>query len=66
MIKADVLISNKDWKKHIKVPSFYINKKLRKIEKKFSIFTQNNFKFTILLSGNNEVKKLNNKFRKKK
>ena len=65
MIKADVLISNKDWKKHIKVPSFYINKKLRKIEKKFSIFTQNNFKFTILLSGNNAVKKFNKEFRKK-
>ena len=33
MIKADVLVANKDWKKHIKIPSFYINKKLRKIKK---------------------------------
>ena len=65
MIKADVLIANKNWKKHIKTPSFYINKKLKKINKKLSLFKQNNFSFTILLSGDNEVKKLNNKFRKK-
>ena len=65
MIKADVLVANKDWKKHIKIPSFYINKKLRKIKKKFSIFEKNNFEFTILLSGDNAVKKLNKEFRKK-
>ena len=65
MIKVDVFIANKNWKKYIKVPNFYINKKLRKIGKKLNIFKKNNFKFTILLSGNNEVKKLNKKFRKK-
>ena len=65
MIRADVLIANKNWKKYIKVPNFYINKKLRKINKNLSVLKKNNFKFTILLSGNNEVKNLNNKFRKK-
>ncbi len=65
MIKADVFIDNKNWKKYIKIPRFYINKKLRKIGKKLSIFKKNNFKFTILLSGDSEVKKLNKKFRKK-
>ena len=65
MIKADVLITNKNWKKYIKVPGFYIDRKLKKIDKKSSIFKKNNFKFTVLLSGDNEVKKLNNKFRKK-
>jgi probable rRNA maturation factor len=65
MIKADVLIENKKWKKYIKIPNFYINKKLKKISKNLNIFKKNNFEFTILLSGNNEVKKLNNKFRKK-
>ena len=65
MIKADVLIANKNWKKHIKTPSFYINKKLKKINKKLNIFKKNNFKFTILLSEDNEIKKLNKKFRKK-
>ena len=65
MLKADVLITNKNWKKYIKAPSFYIDRKLKKIDKKSSIFKKNNFKFTVLLSGDNEVKKLNNKFRKK-
>ena len=65
MIKADVLIANKNWIKYIEVPSLYINKKLKKIDKKSIIFKNNNFNFTILLSGDNEVKKLNNKFRKK-
>ena len=65
MIKADVLITNKNWKKFIKVPRGYINKKLKKIEKKNNLFKKNNFDFTLLLSGNIEVKKLNHKFRKK-
>jgi probable rRNA maturation factor len=66
MIKADVLTSNKIWKKYIKFPELYINKKLRKIDKKTNIFKKNSFNFTLLLSGNMEVKKLNTKFRKKK
>jgi probable rRNA maturation factor len=65
MIKTDVLIANKNWKKYIKTPNLHIKKKLEKISKKSSIFKKNYFKFTILLSGNNEVKKLNYKFRKK-
>lgn len=65
MIRADVLITNKIWKKYIKFPEHYINKKLKKIEKKTKIFKKNSFNFTLLLSGNLEVKKLNIKFRKK-
>jgi probable rRNA maturation factor len=65
MIKADVFTTNKNWKKYIKLPNFYINKRLRKIGKKLSIFKKNNFKFSILLSGDSEVKDLNKKFRKK-
>ena len=65
MIKADVFVANKNWKKHIKAPNLYINKKLRKISKKVSMLKKNNFNFSILLAGDNEVKKLNKKFRKK-
>jgi probable rRNA maturation factor len=65
MIKADVLITNKNWESHIGIPNFYINRKLKKIDKSLNIFKKNNFKFTILLSGDDEIKKLNNKFRKK-
>ena len=65
MIKADVLIANKKWKKYIGIPDYYINKRLKKINKKLTIFKKKNLQFTILLSGDNEIKKLNSKFRKK-
>ena len=65
MIKADVVIDNKKWEKYIRFPKFYINKKLKKTEKKISVLKKNNLSFTILLSGDRAVKKLNNKFRKK-
>ena len=65
MIKADVLITNKNWKKYIRTPFAYINKKLKKIDKKTNLFRNNNCNFTIVLAGGAEVKKLNIKFRKK-
>ena len=65
MIKADVLTTNKDWKKFIKTPQFYINKKLKKINKKTKLFKNNNYNFTLLLSDDSRIKKLNIKFRKK-
>jgi len=65
MIKADVLITNKNWKKYIRTPIAYINKKLKKIDKKTNLFRNNNCNFTIVLAGGAEVKKLNIKFRKK-
>ena len=65
MIKADVFVANKNWKKYIKFPAIYINKKLKKVDKNLNIFKKNNLKFSILLSGNSEIKKLNSKFRKK-
>jgi len=65
MIKVDVLITNKGWKKYISSPNIYLNKKLKKAEKKLSIFKKNKFDFSLLLSGDSEIKKLNKKFRKK-
>ena len=65
MIQADVLIAKKKWKKYIGIPDYYINKRLKKINKKLTIFKKKNLQFTILLSGDNEIKKLNSKFRKK-
>jgi len=65
MIKVNVLIENKAWRKHIRNPNSYLNSKLKKVEKKISIFKKNKLNFTLLLSGDNEIKKLNKKFRKK-
>ena len=65
MIKADVLVNNKAWKTHIKNPNIYIKKKLIKVDKNINIFRKNKLNFTLLLSGDREIKKLNKKFRKK-
>ena len=65
MIKINVLVGNKAWEKHIKKPSIYLKKKLKKIENEISLFKKNKLTFTLLLSGNEEIKKLNKKFRKK-
>ena len=47
-------------------PNLYINKKLKKIDKKINLFKDNNYNFTLLLSGDcSEIKRLNTKFRKK-
>ena len=65
MIRADVITSNRSWIKFIKVPKLYINKKLKKIGIRTNLLKKNNCKFTILLSGSSEIKKLNIRFRKK-
>ena len=65
MITVDVLANNKAWKKYIKNPNVYLKNKLKIVENKFNLFKKNKLNFTILLSGNNEIKILNKKFRKK-
>ena len=65
MISVDVLITNKNWNKYIKNPNIYLVKRLRKIQKKINLLKKNKVNFTLLLSGEQEIKKLNKKFRKK-
>ena len=65
MIKVEVLINAKAWKKYINNPAMYLKKKLRKAEKSIDIFKKNELNFSLLLSGDQEIKKLNKKFRKK-
>ena len=65
MIKASVLVDNKSWKKYISNPNIFLKKKLKKTEKKIGIFKKNKLSFTLLLSGDSQIKKLNKKFRKK-
>ena len=50
--------------KKIKNPKKYIKKKLAHL-KKISSFKNKNHEFSILLTNNQKMKKLNNKFRKK-
>ena len=65
MIKVDVLINERSWKKYIDNPNDYLKKKLKKVKKKTIIFKKNKFNFSLLLSGDKEIQKLNKKFRNK-
>ncbi len=65
MIKINVISNNKEWKKYLKNPNNVIEEKIKKLNKKNKIY-KNKFIFcTLLLSDNDEIKRLNKKFRKK-
>ena len=64
MIKIDVFIKDKNWKKYISNPNKYLNKLAKKIN--LNIFSKSRLiNFSIRLTGNNEIRNLNKKFRKK-
>ena len=63
MIKANVIIGYSSWKNKIKKPDHYIKERLKKLSR-FSFFKNKKHEFTILLSNNKRMKKLNKKFRK--
>mgnify|MGYP001447962591 CR=1 FL=1 len=65
MIKVNVEVNNKSWKKKIKNPKKYFNQKLKKISKIVKFFKEKNVTFTILLTSSLYMKKLNKKFRNK-
>ena len=65
MIKANVILDNLLWKKKIKNPNNYIKSKLKLLSKN-KFFKNKNQEFSILLTDNKNMKKLNYKFRNKK
>ena len=65
MIKVNIRLDNRSWKKKIKSPKKYFKKKLKKISKIVKFCKYKNIVFTILLTNSLEMKKLNRKFRKK-
>ena len=65
MIKINVITNNASWLQYIKKPSYYLDKKINKINLNNKQFKKNFFFCTLLLSDNKEIKYLNNKFRKK-
>ena len=64
MIKANIITGHSNWKKFLKKPNDYIKKRLNKLSKATS-FKRKNHEFSILLTNNKEMKKMNHKFRKK-
>ena len=64
MIKINVLIENKSWKKYIKNPKNYLKKKIIKLENNIP-FKNKKIEFSLLLSDTRFITRLNLKFRKK-
>ena len=65
MIKVNVILDNLLWKKKIKNPNNYIKNKLKLLSKN-KFFKNKNQEFSILLTDNKNMNKLNYKFRNKK
>ena len=65
MIKINVITNNVSWFSFIKNPNQYIDRKVKKINLKKKKLKKKTIYCTLLLSGNQEIKKLNKKFRKK-
>ena len=64
MIKANVISGTLNWTKIIKNPNDYLNKRLKILSKK-PFFKKKKHEFSVLLTNNKKMKKLNFKFRKK-
>ena len=64
MIKANVISSHSSWKRFFKKPNDYLKERLKILSKK-PYFKKKNHEFSILLTNDKEMKKLNNKFIKK-
>ena len=65
MIKINVILNNINWKKYLKNPNRFIDKKVILINKKNKLYKNKILTCTLLLSGTLEIKKLNKKFRNK-
>ena len=65
MIKINVITNNINWFTYIKNPNNYLGKKIKKLNVKVKKFKNNKIFFSLLLSDNKEIKKLNKKFRNK-
>jgi len=64
MIKVNVILDYSKWENKIKDPNSYLKKKFQKLSK-ISYFQKKTQEFSILLTNNKKMKKLNFKFRKK-
>ncbi len=65
MIKIDVYVKDKNWKKYISNPKKYIKSKTKYLNSSVKFIKNKKINFSILLGGNKEIKALNRKFRGK-
>ena len=64
MINVEIVSDNKLWNKKLKKASIFFNKLVKFFPKKYQ-FKGKKVSLTLLLSNNQNIKKLNKKFRKK-
>ena len=64
MISVNVFSEEKAWSKKLKNTDIFFNKICKAFPKKYKFFNKK-VNFTLLLSNNQKIKKLNNRFRKK-
>ena len=64
MISVNVLVDHKKWRESLNKPQLFFNKILKRFPKKY-FYSNKKVNFTLLLSNNTNIKKLNYKFRKK-
>ena len=64
MIKVNIVLDKKIWKKKLKKPEIYFKKKLNKLSK-LRNFKNKNHEFTVMLTNSKKMKDLNSKFRNK-
>jgi len=64
MIKVNVFSEENSWNNKIKNKDIFFNKICKNFPKKYK-FINEKINFSVLLSNNKNIKKLNNKFRKK-
>jgi ssRNA-specific RNase YbeY (16S rRNA maturation enzyme) len=65
MIKINIILNNKNWYRYIKNPGNFVEEKVANLSKRLSKYKKNIIFFTLLLSGDKEIKRLNKKFRNK-
>ena len=65
MIKINVITNNKKWFDYINNPNRYLDRKINKLNLKSNEFKKKDIFCTLLLSGNEEIRNLNKKFRMK-
>ena len=65
MIKVNVFVKNLYWQKYLTDPKNYFNKQIKKLRQKEKSLHKKNYSFSIMLTGNKDIKYFNNKFRNK-
>ena len=65
MIKINTISKNEIWKRYLKDPNVFIQNKIYKFNRKFKKHKKKVIYCTLVLTGNDEIRKLNKRFRKK-